>query len=186
MALNHFYPTLFFPLLCTEFNLSKSLFSCFLRPDTIRIIFGVIENRYLLCISKYFVNENSISKYSTNEYYSFAEIENNIYKYSLLIVHVKTSTMKNKRLIIILATAVALLLIPLIAMQFTNEVDWKLLDFVIMGFLLVGTGLMCELILRKFKKLEYRVLIIGAVLFMFFLIWAELAVGILGTPLAGS
>lgn len=94
--------------------------------------------------------------------------------------------MKNKRLIIILSVVGVLLLIPLIAMQFTNEVDWKLADFIIMGVLLSGTGLLCELVLRKVKRLEYRLLICGALLFALFLVWAELAVGIFGTPFAGS
>jgi hypothetical protein len=44
---------------------------------------------------------------------------------------------KNKRLIGILTVAAVLLLIPLLAMLFTNEVDWKLHDFVIMGILLM-------------------------------------------------
>ena len=60
--------------------------------------------------------------------------------------------MKGKRLIIIVLTAVILLLIPLIAMQFTDEVNWTLFDFVVMGILLLGTGLLCELVLRKMKK----------------------------------
>ena len=59
---------------------------------------------------------------------------------------------KNKRLIIILISAVSLLLIPFLAMQFTNEVGWKVLDFIIMGILLSGTGLFFELVLRKFKE----------------------------------
>lgn len=94
--------------------------------------------------------------------------------------------MQQKRLIIILSSAVILLLIPLIAMQFTNEVDWKLADFIIMGVLLFGTGLLCELILRKVKGIENKILLCGAVLLGLFLIWAELAVGIFGTPFAGS
>ena len=93
---------------------------------------------------------------------------------------------QNKRLFGIVLTVVILLLIPLIAMQFTDEVDWKLPDFVIMGALLLGTGLMCEFVLRKVKRIENRVLIIGAILVALFLIWAELAVGIFGTPFAGS
>ena len=94
--------------------------------------------------------------------------------------------MQNKRLIGIMLTVVLLLLIPLIAMQFTDEVDWKLNDFVIMGVLLLGTGLMCELVMRKVKKIEHRIVIIIAILAALFLIWVELAVGVFGTPFAGS
>lgn len=94
--------------------------------------------------------------------------------------------MKNKRYIILLAIVVILLLIPLIAMQYTNEVDWDIFDFTIMGILLLGTVSICELVIRKVKSLKNRTLICGAVLFAFFLIWAELAVGIFGTPIAGS
>ena len=93
---------------------------------------------------------------------------------------------KNKRLIGILVTVTCLLLLPLIAMQFTSEVDWNLFDFIIMGILLLGTGLACELVMRNVKKTANRWLICLAVLFLFFLIWAELAVGIFGTPFAGS
>lgn len=94
--------------------------------------------------------------------------------------------MKNKRLIIILALVPLLLLIPLIAMQFTNEVDWGIFDFVVMGILLSATGLLIEFVLRKVHTNLNRIIICGGVLFVFFLIWAELAVGIFGTPFAGS
>ena len=93
---------------------------------------------------------------------------------------------QNKRLIGIVLTVGILLLIPLIAMQFTNEVKWDSRDFIIMGVLLLGTGLMCELVMRKVKKIQHRVLLIATILVALFLIWAELAVGIFGTPFAGS
>lgn len=94
--------------------------------------------------------------------------------------------MQNKRLIGIVFTVVLLLLIPLIAMQFTDEVKWTLSDFVVMGVLLLGTGLLCELVIRKVKKVEYRIALCVALLAALFLVWAELAVGIFGTPFAGS
>jgi hypothetical protein len=94
--------------------------------------------------------------------------------------------MKNKRLIIILLTASILLSIPFIAMQLTNEVDWKIFDFTVMGLLLLGTGLLCEFVMRKVKSIKHRIIICGTVLLMTFLVWAELAVGIFGTPFAGS
>lgn len=93
---------------------------------------------------------------------------------------------QNKRLSGIVYTVAFLLMIPLIAMQFTNEVNWGIADFVLMGGLLLGTGLVCELVMRKVKSIKYRVFIIEAILVVLLLIWAELAVGIFGTPFAGS
>ena len=93
---------------------------------------------------------------------------------------------QNKRLAFILLSIPLLLLIPFIAMQFTSEVDWSPFDFLVMGILLLGTGLAFELVLRKVKKTEHRIALSLAVLVIFFLIWAELAVGIIGTPFAGS
>ncbi|MFD1095577.1 hypothetical protein [Salegentibacter chungangensis] len=94
--------------------------------------------------------------------------------------------MKNTRLIIILLVAAILLLIPLVAMQFTGEVNWTLSDFAVGGVLLFGTGLLMEFILRKNKKTKQRILLCAALIAVFLLVWAELAVGVLGTPFAGS
>ncbi|WP_162056377.1 hypothetical protein [Pontibacter pamirensis] len=95
-------------------------------------------------------------------------------------------TIQNKRLISIVLAVVFIMLIPLIAMQFTDEVDWGLFDFVVAGVLLLGTGLSCELVLRKVKDMDYQIGIIAVIVLALFLIWAELAVGIFGTPFAGS
>ena len=89
------------------------------------------------------------------------------------------------RLIIKVALVTALiLLIPLIAMQFTDEVVWDISDFVVMGAILFGTGLTYEFLMRKTRSTAHRVAI--AVVVAFLLIWVELAVGIFGTPFAGS
>ena len=94
--------------------------------------------------------------------------------------------MENKRLKFILLFITFLLFIPLIAMQFTNEVDWTLFDFVVAGILLFGTGLIFNLGVRKIKNIKYRIVIGVALLIVLLLIWAELAVGIFDTPLCGS
>jgi hypothetical protein len=70
-------------------------------------------------------------------------------------------------------------------MQFTDEVNWTLIDFVVAGALLLGTGLMCEIVIRKIKNINYRIVICVALLVALLLIWAELAVGIFGTPFSG-
>ncbi len=92
----------------------------------------------------------------------------------------------NMRLIIILLVATGILLTPLVAMQFTHEVKWELFDFIIAGILLFGTGLTCELVIRNVRNFQNRVLICAGILLALFLIWAELAVGVFGTPFAGS
>jgi energy-converting hydrogenase Eha subunit A len=94
--------------------------------------------------------------------------------------------MKNKRLVFIFSTIAVLLSLPLITMQFTTEVNWTLSDFIIAAVLLTGTGLLCEMVLRHVIQLKYRLAICGGILLILFLIWAELAVGLFGTPFAGN
>ena len=78
---------------------------------------------------------------------------------------------------IALGTAV-ILLVPLVAMQFTDEVDWGIADLIVIGTLLFGAGLIYELIASKVRSRNHRIgigiLLAAAVLY----IWAELAVGI--------
>lgn len=90
------------------------------------------------------------------------------------------------RLICIFVVVALLLLIPWIAMKFTDEVKWNWFDFLVAGTLLLGTGLMCEVVLRTAKKIQYRIAICAVILFLLFIVWAELAVGIIGTRFAGS
>ena len=95
-------------------------------------------------------------------------------------------TTEKKRLSTLLTLAAFILLVPLIAMQFTEEVKWTLNDFIIAGGLLFGTGIAIEVTLRKLKKDTSRVMVLAAVLILFLMIWAEMAVGIFGSPIAGS
>lgn len=84
-----------------------------------------------------------------------------------------------KRFIGIGITVALLLLIPFIAMQLTNEVNWSFMDFVVAGSLLLATGLLMEWVIRKVKSVPYRILICVAILALLLLTWAELAVGII-------
>ncbi len=93
---------------------------------------------------------------------------------------------QNRRLFFILLSAFALLLVPFIAMQFTEEVHWTLFDFSVAATLLLSAGLCLELAIRKTPKLTYRILACTAIVLMLLLVWIEVAVGIFGTPFAGS
>ncbi|MBK8599593.1 MAG: hypothetical protein IPN80_02720 [Flavobacterium sp.] len=94
--------------------------------------------------------------------------------------------MTNQRYIIVVGIVALLLFIPFLAMQMTTEVNWSLFDFMVMGALLLGTGFMCEFVLRKVTTVKYRILLCLSILTLFLLIWAELAVGVFGSPIAGS
>ena len=94
--------------------------------------------------------------------------------------------MINKRLKIILLIVLGILLVPLIAMQFTSEVNWGIEDFALMAVLLFGTGLLIEVVLRYVQSKGNRILLCSVIIIALFLVWAELAVGIFGSPFAGS
>jgi hypothetical protein len=93
---------------------------------------------------------------------------------------------ENKRLFAISLSVGLLLMVPLIAMQFTKEVEWGMGDFLVMGMLLLGAGFMCEFVLRKVKSKKQRFFLCVAIFAGFLLVWLELAVGIFRTPFAGS
>lgn len=93
---------------------------------------------------------------------------------------------KTQRRFGILLTVAFILLIPLAAMQFTKEVNWTLLDFATIAVLLLGAGFLGEVIMNMVTRTTYRVALLGALLILVALIWIELAVGIFGTPFAGS
>jgi hypothetical protein len=87
---------------------------------------------------------------------------------------------QNKRIIRIALAAAIILLLPLLAMQFTDEVVWDLADFAVAGALLFGAGLTYELIARKGGNIAYRVALGVAVAAALLLVWVNLAVGMIG------
>ena len=94
--------------------------------------------------------------------------------------------MKAKSLRNITLVVLSLLCVPLIAMQFTNEVQWSIFDFLIAGVLLFGLGLLLTYLINKIKDPKIKIGIIIGLIVLFLLIWAELAVGIFNSPFAGS
>ena len=92
----------------------------------------------------------------------------------------------NQRNLILYSVPFVILSIPLIAMQFTSEVNWTLSDFAIMGFLLFLTAFTTDLVLKKVKTFKSRLIIVSVILIALMLAWAEMAVGIFGSPIAGN
>lgn len=72
--------------------------------------------------------------------------------------------------------AALLLLLPLVAMQFTDQVDWSVGDFVFAGLLLFGSLGAYEVIARKSTDVLYRAGVGLGVGATFLLLWVNAAV----------
>ena len=79
------------------------------------------------------------------------------------------------------SVALGLLLLPLIAMQFTEEVNWTAFDFVVAAILLGTTALLIDLGCCYSVNLTGRAGWMVMILTSFLLIWINLAVGIIGS-----
>jgi hypothetical protein len=78
------------------------------------------------------------------------------------------------------AIAALLLLLPLVAMQFTDEVVWDETDFLVMGAMLLGACGVFELAARTTGNNAYRAAVGVAVVAAVLLVWINLAAGIIG------
>ena len=77
--------------------------------------------------------------------------------------------------------AALILLLPLVAMRFTDEVDWDATDFSVMGIMLLGACGLYEGTARTTGNLACRAAVAIALVAAFLLVWINLAVGIVGS-----
>ncbi|MBL0913229.1 MAG: hypothetical protein IBJ09_12745 [Bacteroidia bacterium] len=82
--------------------------------------------------------------------------------------------------IVALVTAL-MLLVPLVAMQFSTEVNWSPADFLVMGTLIAGTGMAYVWLSRGPVNRVYRLAAALALGAAFLMIWTNLAVGLIGS-----
>jgi len=81
---------------------------------------------------------------------------------------------------VVLATGL-LLLVPLVAMQVSEEVNWSPADFLFAGVLLVATGLAFKLAAKRTNQIRYRAAFAVAIIAALLLVWLNLAVGLIGS-----
>jgi len=94
-------------------------------------------------------------------------------------------TQKQKTTLIYSIPAI-LFCIPVLGNIFSKEFDWSAADFVIAAVLLFGTAFVIDLIQRIIKNKTYKILLCCMVVFLLLVTWVELAVGLFGSPFAGS
>lgn len=76
------------------------------------------------------------------------------------------------------AFAAAVMIVPAVAMQFTNEVAWGPEDFGAAAVLMGGAWLTAEFILRFVAPMANKVIAISLITVSALAIWAHLAVGL--------
>ena len=69
--------------------------------------------------------------------------------------------------------------------MYINDFNWSLVDFIIMGVLIFSFLSFINFIRKKFSGIK-EILAIIIVVIVFILLWAEVAVGIFGSPFAGN
>ena len=73
-----------------------------------------------------------------------------------------------------------LLLLPAVAMQFTDEVNWNAFDFIFAAIMFGSVGLVVELTVRSSPSTAFRAAVFLALAAAFLIIWVNGAVGIIG------
>ena len=71
-----------------------------------------------------------------------------------------------------------ILIIPLVGTILSDQIDWGILDFLVMGIILLILGIALSAVSQKIKNSKKRLFYNFIIILVFFLIWAELAVGI--------
>lgn len=77
--------------------------------------------------------------------------------------------------------AALILLLPLVAMRFTDEVTWDEEDFIFAGVLIGAVGFTYELTVRMTRNWAHRAAVALALAATFLIIWANGAVGMIGS-----
>jgi hypothetical protein len=75
----------------------------------------------------------------------------------------------------------ALLITPAVAMRFNPEVQWTAFDFLLAGAILIGAGLVCEVVVRASRDWGYRLGVLVTLATSILLFWINGAVGVIGS-----
>lgn len=87
---------------------------------------------------------------------------------------------KDRLLLAALLVPALLLVVPLVAMRFTDEVNWTRSDFIVAYVVLAGAGLAFRFLFRRAADPLARLAAMAAVGSTLFMTWVNLAVGLVG------
>ena len=80
---------------------------------------------------------------------------------------------------------VAVLLVVFLASLLSDQATWSIYDFLIGGGLIFVFATIETILWNKLKS-QHRLFVVLFILLVFLILWAEMAVGLFDSPLAGS
>jgi beta-lactamase regulating signal transducer with metallopeptidase domain len=90
----------------------------------------------------------------------------------------KSETSINKQSLALWSLVMLVLLIPLVVMQFTDEVNWDGMDFLVAAALLTFSALGYQLAAKKLSNVKTRMAVGIVIVAILLIVWIELAVGL--------
>jgi hypothetical protein len=94
--------------------------------------------------------------------------------------------LRHKIMVTVVVGTIFILATSLVAMQFTDGVSWSAFDFALMSVFLIGFGFILERATAVFRSSTHKAAIGAAVVVVAAVLFVELSVGLVGSPLAGS
>jgi NhaP-type Na+/H+ or K+/H+ antiporter len=92
----------------------------------------------------------------------------------------------SKRLTLLLLGSSVILLVPFLGNLFSEEVNWSGFDYLVAAILLGSASFVLDFVLTKAKNKQGRWAWGIVVVLALALVWVEVAVGVFGSPIAGS
>jgi len=94
--------------------------------------------------------------------------------------------LRHKVMAVIVVVTALVLVGNLAAMQMTDRVSWSWFDFALISVFLLGTGMVLDVAVGAFRNSTHKVAIGAAIAVAAAVLFVELSVGLVGSPIAGS
>ena len=93
---------------------------------------------------------------------------------------------KKQTTLVIFAVPALMMVAAFLGNLFVEGWNWSRFDFILAAILLFGTAGLISLVRATVKNRNYKILISLAIIAILIMVWMELAVGLFGSPFAGS
>lgn len=99
---------------------------------------------------------------------------------------ITNALLRHKVMSIVVLGTLIVLAANLVAMRFTDSVNWSAFDFALISVFLIGFGFVLDRAVALFRTTTHKAAIGATVVIAAAVLFVELSVGLVGSPIAGS